>query len=66
MASLFDPIQIGKFEVGIRIAFAASGFGYAPHDESVCDQYLCIMWRGQEGETDGSPSDTDWYMINTR
>ena len=52
MAFLFDPIQIGKFEVENRIAFATSGFGYAPHDGSVCDQNLChygARARGGDG-----------------
>ncbi|MCX5909017.1 MAG: hypothetical protein NTY64_18050, partial [Deltaproteobacteria bacterium] len=41
MAHLFDPIQVGTFQVKNRIVFAASGTGYAHHDGSVSDQNLC-------------------------
>ena len=52
MAHLFDPIQIGKFEVKKQVAFATSGIGYAHQDGSVYDQNLChsvARARGGDG-----------------
>ncbi len=47
MAQLFDLIQVGTFQVKNRIAFAASGTGYAHHDGSV--EALKYMFPEEDG-----------------